>query len=216
MASAKWDWPAIEQSASNTSHRIVSLSPLSRQLINATYFELYNTLHWKGADYDLTDAEIDDIKAAIDALMREIEVSAMIGFVAAYVRTSIPPNALLCNGATYNRADYPDLYDVLPSGLQISGTQFNTPTIQDRVVVATGSTFAQFSSGGAATHVLTAAEMPSHSHTEGIVSTTLGAVGEIPSLVPTGGAGVTGNAGGGAAHNNMPPYVSLPYAIIAR
>lgn len=88
--------------------------------------------------------------------------------------------------------------------------------------------------GGEKKHTLTAAEMPghvhaigSHAHTFGIQFTTNGAAnnsdtvkvtdiqgatggGGSGATVTTAGAGAgnTGSAGGGQAHNNLPPYIT--------
>ena len=99
--------------------------------------------------------------------------------------------------------------------------------ITGRFLLAAGGGYTAGATGGAASHILTADEMPSHNH-PGIYynsatkknAVTLNA-GDVSYHVPWGssdyagdfGAGtgatelVTGFAGGGAAHNNMPPYL---------
>jgi hypothetical protein len=83
--------------------------------------------------------------------------------------------------------------------------------IQDRFLLAAGSTYAAGGTGGSATHTLTVNEMPYHGH---VVGTEGGSISKTTSYIAgaTGGAGARGesstdNAGGGAAHNNMPPYL---------
>lgn len=85
--------------------------------------------------------------------------------------------------------------------------------IQDRFLLGAGSSYSSGSVGGAATHTLTANEIPSHHH-ETINSNRYTNVssGEGYS-VPVGnsygstGSYQTSNTGGGRAHNNMPPYL---------
>ena len=97
--------------------------------------------------------------------------------------------------------------------------------IQNRFLLAAGSSYAAGNTGGEATHTLTANEMPSHTHalranTSWGESETLGAWKQYVSsgiLMDAGSSGTTITTsyyydvaqpvGGDAAHNNMPPYL---------
>lgn len=83
--------------------------------------------------------------------------------------------------------------------------------IQDRFLLAAGSTYAAGATGGEATHTLTVNEMPKHSHTSKGWAAVVDGSG---SYITLGGAGSstpysTNTTGGGAAHNNMPPYLAV-------
>ena len=88
--------------------------------------------------------------------------------------------------------------------------------IQDKFLLAAGSSYTAGNTGGEATHTLTANEMPAHSHAiysgyGDIVSNVSDAYryqrwGSSDRGWKTGNLG-TNSIGGGAAHNNMPPYL---------
>ncbi|MGN0804070.1 MAG: phage tail protein [Candidatus Coproplasma sp.] len=84
--------------------------------------------------------------------------------------------------------------------------------IEDTFLLAAGSTYAAGTSGGEATHTLTIAEMPSHTHTQSGGSSGVNDDGNLiqrgysATLKPVANAS---NTGGGQAHNNMPPYLAV-------
>lgn len=84
--------------------------------------------------------------------------------------------------------------------------------IQDRFLLCAGTTYAAGSTGGEAEHALTVSEMPSHSHTDTYNPASNGtferAGGATVALAATKQT-YTGYSGGGAAHNNMPPYLAV-------
>lgn len=95
--------------------------------------------------------------------------------------------------------------------------------IKDRMIIGAGNSYAVKSTGGEALHTLTVNEMPSHIHNDVMVSNnhltawnSNDGSSNILELKNTysnkGRAGQnifnTGSAGGGKAHNNLPPYYS--------
>lgn len=98
--------------------------------------------------------------------------------------------------------------------------------IQDRFLLAAGSTYAAGATGGEATHKLTVSEMPKHTHSfEGNGGsldpdpyTYVGMEGDNYQDRPSFNYGSDytsqgyvslATTGGGAAHNNMPPYLAV-------
>jgi len=82
-----------------------------------------------------------------------------------------------------------------------------------RVLVGVGTSdaaYAAAATGGESTHVLSAAEMPAHTHpiTVALVDPVDGAADGSQRNIPLNNASTTtGSTGSGSAHNNMPPYV---------
>lgn len=157
-----------------------------------------------------------------------------VGSLQAYAGASAPTGWLLCDGTSYSTSVYPELYSVLGYTYGGSGANFNVPDLRGRMPMGAGTGAGLNSSGtgapsgtamttrtrgqwgGAETHTLSAAEMPSHTHT---VSASY-ATGLFTS--PGSGYGVagtqsqnTGSAGSGSAHNNVQPFVVTNYIIKA-
>ena len=107
--------------------------------------------------------------------------------------------------------------------------------IKDRFILAAGEAYAAGSTGGEATHTLTTAEMPTHSHRIRLNTESSGGylpTGGKPNAIKTGETPLSSGAsngtftdrsqsgdigfasdfiyseGGSSAHNNMPPYIT--------
>ena len=88
--------------------------------------------------------------------------------------------------------------------------------IKDRFLLAAGTTYKAGTTGGEATHTLTESEMPSHNHAV-YFPNDAAADHSAPGNYPDGPSdstyyavgSYTSSAGGGGAHNNMPPYLAV-------
>ena len=88
--------------------------------------------------------------------------------------------------------------------------------IQDTFLLAAGSQFPAGSTGGESSHALTVNEIPSHNHTflrhqfdrDDLDETGTNVFGANNKTLPQITA-ATDATGGGQAHNNMPPYLSV-------
>lgn len=154
------------------------------------------------------------------------------GCLIPFAGTLEPPGWLLCAGQNVSRATYGVLFAVIGTtyGVGDGTTTFTLPDLRGRVVAGKddmGGTSANRltgtsggvsgsvlgASGGAQTHTLTIAEMPSHNHTviAAIVS------GSVESgngdNEPTNSTRTTNNTGGDQPHNNVQPTMILNYLI---
>ena len=81
--------------------------------------------------------------------------------------------------------------------------------LKDRFLLAAGNTYSAGSTGGEATHTLTVNEIPSHSHRVGVISNSQMGGSGYYYFVTSGSDISTTDVGGDAAHNNMPPYLTV-------
>ena len=141
----------------------------------------------------------------------------------------IPTGWLLCNGAAVSRTTYAQLFAVLDTEYGVgdgSGT-FNVPNFvtSNKFPRAATNDAGRGTTGGSSTHTLTLSEIPvhnhSHSHTYSQSSSTSGPIYSSPSS--SGGFNAGGstsdtsndstNAGGGATHENKPPFLDVHFII---
>jgi len=230
------DFSEIAAISALRTSKVVTLSPESVTIL-LSIAEAQIRFDWENNGASLTDAEWDTANKWIAQAEYEVMTNVLSGTISAFATVLPPMGSLECDGASYLRVDYPELYAVLDAAFIIDADNFAVPDLRGRTVigVGTGSGLtprAMNDTGGEETHTLTTAEMPSHSHgvtdpshahTEGNALPALSAaiVGvPIPSAVP--GLGVTGAAltgisiqstGGDGAHENMQPFMALRYAI---
>ena len=93
------------------------------------------------------------------------------GAVFPFAGSAAPTGFLICDGASVLRATYPDLFAVIGTTYgSVDGTHFTLPNLKGRVVAGVDAGQAEFDvlgeTGGEKTHVITTAEMPSHTHTQ--------------------------------------------------
>lgn len=108
--------------------------------------------------------------AAIDALIQSTSaLVAPVGSVTAFAGASAPSGWLLADGSAVSRTTYSALYAAISTtyGSGDGSTTFNLPDLRGRVPVGQNAgTFASLgATGGEETHVISQAEMPSHTHT---------------------------------------------------
>ena len=101
--------------------------------------------------------------------------------------------------------------DNIPAYWHLCDGTNGTIDLRDKFVLGAGNGYSVGATGGEATHTLTIGEMPSHSHS--ISYGRHGGTGQTTSADFSGSnfTETTSTVGGGAAHNNMPPYYALCY-----
>lgn len=202
----------------------------------------------KIADANVTTTKIGD--GQVTAAKLAASVAALLtptGSIMVFAGDAAPTGWALCHGQALDRVTYAALFAVVGTiyGAGDNSTTFNLPDLRGRVVAGQddmGGTSANRltnqtggidgdvlgATGGGETHTLTEAQMPSHSHLNGVGdtstvayiygSTTTGAPGFGTGDIQTGSStpsrqGFTSITGGGAAHNNVQPTIILNYII---
>lgn len=143
------------------------------------------------------------------------------GLVSPFAGSSAPDGWLICNGAAVSRSTYSALYDVVGTtyGAGDGSTTFNLPDLRDRFPVGTGSLYSEGDTGGLDSVTLTESQMPAHDHTlqvsEGDNSMAHNTASDVAAGIGSNFEyhGPILDAGGGAAHENRPPYIGLNFII---
>lgn len=166
-----------------------------------------------------------------------------VGSMLDYPVAVAPQGWLICDGSNFDSLAYPELAKILADTFGVhAGNNYVLPDFRGRMPLGVSGTHALASVGGAETHVLTVAQMPNHAHT-GLTgnqnalhdhkshvltgSPAFGTSGAGGYSFPSGGTptGAVSAAetlnhqhpitaeGGGGAHNNMPPFITV-YKII--
>lgn len=198
------------------------LSPATELLLLSLYdYELLPS--WANDDgSDLTDAQVDQIDQwTADAQYEISEPVAVIpiGAVLPYYGTTVPANALLCNGATYNRVDYPDLYDALPVQMRVGTSRFVVPNLIDRAIRNTNTTSSVNTTAGDDTISLSPSNIPPHTHTYlrpvSAVTATLNAGAPVFAWGNPQPVQSTGSTGGGQSFSVLNRINRARHIIIA-
>jgi len=169
------------------------------------------------------------IKALAEAIETALSAIVPPGVIFGSARSTAPAGFLLCDGSAVSRTTYAALFAAISTtyGAGNGSTTFNVPDLRGRSLVGVDGAAGRMASndelgksGGAETVTLGIGEIPAHTHNyEGW--------GGFSYWLPTGleeaigyrqglnGAltKASGSAGGGAAHNNMPPYQVGQYII---
>ena len=146
------------------------------------------------------------------------------GTICMWAGSDPPPTGWFnCYGGAISRTAYAALFAVIGTtyGTGNGSTTFTLPNMSSRMPLGRGGGRNRGDTGGAETHRLTVGEMPAHAHDLGGTRTDAagtdrnkhtGASGAVTTVAANNAYGVK-NTGGGAAHNNMPPYFVINFII---
>ncbi len=130
----------------------------------------------------------------------EIPMSIPVGAMLEWTVVTAPAGWLLCDGASYLRATYPDLFGTVGTTFgAVDGTHFNVPDMRNRSPMGIGPTFLTNigQAAGNLEHTLNNSEMPTHNH--GVNDPGHGHRGRWLATAATGGA--AGDWGSATAYN---------------
>lgn len=153
-----------------------------------------------------------------------------IGSVSLWNMSTPPIGYLICDGTTYSKSQYPDLYDALGSDYQISAEQFKVPDFRGLVPIGAGThqdtnskskTFTLGAEYGEYEHTQTIEELVNHRHNSrvqwanspgnGVISTST----NNTYLQVDAQANNDGLTGGGQPFNVMQPSLAVNFIIKA-
>lgn len=215
--------------ASDDVDEIVLLRPSSRTILLLAMQRLPRSpdawLNPQNPFDDVSQADFDDLEAIMDNAIYDV----MKGYtcpdmnIIGEIRTfpySPPTGWHDCNGDSLSKVDYAALYAVIGDTFgNADADHFFIPDLRGKFAMGAvlgGTPYGLGATGGLSQVTLTVDELPAHSHT-GVVSPNNPVSNRA--VVATGGiqtvrtAGTSDNAGGGNAHENLPPFVALVQAI---
>ena len=145
--------------------------------------------------------------------------NAIVGSVMIWHGSTAPSGYLICDGTTYSKSQYPDLYDALGSDYQLSAEQFKVPDFRGLVPIGAGThqdanskskTFNLNTEYGEYEHKLIALELPK------VDVTFAGTSGNFNCpYVGEQGGNFSADQDGDTPHNNIQPSLAVNFIIKA-
>jgi len=218
MASPYLIYPDLVSDAAVGGYEITTaLSNLSAVFLLSSCLYLRERWLWQNPIEPIDDSEYQAIIEMIEQTEYELMTNIAIGSIIPYLGVPANDNLLACDGSTYTGSDYPDLFALLPASLK-SGGDFTLPDLADTFLIGSDSDANIANSIGSNQHTLSLTEIPSHNHTYTLTAGIPTAAGLEPTFadVTTQAPALTGSAGGGGSHNNIPQSIKAKYFIVAK
>lgn len=169
-------------------------------------------------DFDPIQTPLNLISIALERAVTEMAESLTpVGTITAYGSPLAPAGHLLCDGASYNKSDYPALFAVIGQRFGGSGTTFAVPNTRSRVLVGVQGDTTDMKTvgqmGGEKFHKMTTAEMPAHTHgySWGRAAASAGVGAMYADGFDVGRQ--SDSAGSGTPFNVVQPYTTVNYII---
>jgi len=229
VSEPRYSYSAINALSLGDTGHFVFLDAWSISVLGSMLSQGMPLWFWMNDQHPLSVSEQDDLEAKLAQTGNQL-MQSLVGMIMPVATGAAPAGTLVCDGATYLRVDYPNLYDVLDSVFILDADSFVVPDLRDRFVMGASATNIPGATGGSDSATLTVEQLPPHSHTTQphshteITATpaliTIGPGAPAPAAVP--GAGVTGLAtvvvddtGNGDPVSITPPFVALMYVLVA-
>ena len=183
---------------------------------------------------DMTERERIAVQNSNNQFLQALSYVA-VGTIFSYAGKTAPETFMFCDGRALDITEYAELFEVIGYTFGGSGDIFNLPNLCGKTLVGLNDSNTKFDSvgktGGKEEVTLTSSEMPEHAHkTYALNQNTNGAkiygnyfdapyaIDFVKSAINAATVGwsneiAVGGAGGGLAHENMPPYVVCNYII---
>ena len=148
-----------------------------------------------------------------------ITFSQPVGSIIMYAGGTVPTNWLFCDGTAYSRTTYASLFTVISTtyGVGDGTSTFNVPNFQNKLPYGKASTTTLGTIGGTGNIVLTAANLPPHTHTynasSGVVEVSENTVGNRFPYISTSSTASGSGPGTSTSFSILNPYITINYII---
>lgn len=229
VSEPRYSYTAINGLASGDTGHFVFLDAWSVSLLASMVAQERMPWLWYNNQFPLTNAEIDDLDNKLSTAQDQL-MQSLVGLIMPIATGAPPQGTLLCDGSTYLRADYPNLYAALDSVFIVDADSFRVPDLQDMFVRGASDLNPPGTTGGETEITLTVDQLPSHTHTTqphahseiGAIPTLVNGGIEAPAPSAEPAATTTGfttvdvdYTGGGEPVRIIPPFFALQYVIVA-